>query len=185
LWLEILDRYEKGKKVRHYSVFNFSFHRSSQLDPFLMTGQSFRTDGTWHSSWSTKFLRIQIPENEVGVSVEYVYNADIGSGERRTGWGISHFMPDGGDKLVVGNGYYLAGEEESPYRCSYELQRIDAAFQKAIGARINSLQKKRLAALIPLIREQYEQVSKSSDRRSKGGARNRRHPDRVGIGNRE
>ncbi|MGA2425387.1 MAG: hypothetical protein ABSG07_15395 [Terriglobales bacterium] len=158
IWLELLNRREKRKPVQHFSFFRFQYNRDSFLDPFMMTGESFRADGTWHSSWSTKYLRIKTPSNRVGTSVEYVYRADIGRGEQRCGYGVSRFLPDERNKLVTGSGYYLAGEENPPYRCDYQLLRIDVAFEEKIGARWESFGHGHLRKLIPLIQAKYGQI---------------------------
>jgi len=156
IWLEILDRRERQVPARHYSFFRFQYDKASHVDPFIMTGHSFRSDGQWHSSWSTKYLRIKTPRNKIGVTVEYVFRADIGGGEQRSGYGISRFLPDGTTRLVTGSGSYLAGEENPPYRCDYQLQRIDAAFQKMLGVSLGSFDKEHLRALVPLLRSRYE-----------------------------
>ena len=120
-----------------------------------------------------------MPGNKVGVSVEYVYRADIGRSDQRNGYGISHFLPDDGNELVCRSGYYLAGEEDPPYRCEYKLQRLDSAFLQRIGARIKSLKREHLIELVPSIETRYGQVSTGSDFRSKKQSEGRRNPNRL------
>jgi len=160
IWLELVCRREGRKRVQHCSFFRFQYNRDGYPDPFIMTGESFRADGTWHSSWSTKYLRIKTPGNRVGTSVEYIYRAEIGRGEQRCGYGLSRFLPDERNRLVSGSGYYLAGEEDPPYRCDYQLLRIDKAFEERIGARWESFEHEHIRRLIPLIQAKYGQILK-------------------------
>jgi len=124
-WLEVLNRYEKRKRVRHYSVFTFGYDSGGLGHPFKMAGRSYRSNGEDHSQWGTRYLQIESPTSEQEVSLEYIYYANIKYGELRCGYGVSRFGENVRGRLVQGSGFYLAVEEKEPYYCDYELERID------------------------------------------------------------
>jgi hypothetical protein len=135
-WLEILDRYEDGRKVRHYSLFRFQYDPGTHIHPFSMVGDSYTDSAVFHSHWETCYTRIDV--RGATIVVEYIYSAVV-KGDDKRGYGVSRFWSTGGDRVTTGSGHYLAGEETPIYECLYWLTRLEepvrdaAAFIRGLG----------------------------------------------------
>lgn len=148
MWLELLQR----QGTQHYSIVSFKYDPQAQTDPFTMVGHSFYPSGVTHSEWGTRFMRIEATAG--GFSVEYVYEVETPDhkGRPRRGYGESFFRAPPADPRCPagGYGYYLAAEDEHPFRCPYRLQRIDEEFKILIKAQSEAL--KTLSSMQKLVR---------------------------------
>lgn len=156
LWLEVLDRRENRKPVRHFSFFELTHDPDGYVHPFKMSGYSFRADGTRHSSWETAHVMIT-EETESDATVEYVYRAETGTKERPAGFGWSRFTQPSRRKFRSGNGHYLAGEETPIYRCNYGLYRVDQRFLG--GRRVPRFEIDDLKRLVPMLARRFGRTS--------------------------
>ena len=153
IWLEILDRREDERTVRHFSFFRLRYDQTHDTSPLVMEGLSFRANQELHSRWSTTYLKVKTGDRR-DIVVEYIYEAEVGRA-RRTGYGVSTFHLNGKKTCASGHGYYLAGEEDSPYQCNYRLQRLGAKLISTLGT-AQPFSEEHLRKLVPGLAREFK-----------------------------
>jgi hypothetical protein len=165
-WLEIFDRNDAQRysNIERYSIVRVEYDAASHGHPYSMTGDSlyctYDYPQSWlhHSHWNTRYVRL---EQNGDISLEYIFSATI-AGETKHGYGISHFMPEGGKNLVRGNGKYIAVEEPTLRWYTYSLKRIDDDLRRNIGASAEPLDT--LASMQSFVKKAHEYFSSNRER---------------------